>query len=385
MSWRRLSVLLVAGLFVAGGCSQATEDGGGDTASTDEDVDEYVVGALLQLSGEVAYFGEWTRNGIELAVEDVNAAGGVNDKPFRVEYVDSQNDSATSVSEFRKLVDLDNVPAVMASGSVAVLPVCPVAEELQALLLNASANSPQIRDCGNFTASLISDSAVEMEALADYLYNERGIREAATFNMNNDVNVGIKDAFVSAWEELGGSILGSESAEVGTQDFRSQLTSLRSLEPEATLVAAEAPDAAVMLKQSEQINFETQWFTQANAVNQDVVDIAKEGAEGIVISQVAFDPATGPTAMQEFEKKYNESFEENPALVYSATFYDATMLLAEAIEKGGYSGPEIVDYINGLEEYDGASGHAEFVEPGVVSRDIIFRTVENGDFVTIGE
>lgn len=379
----RILGIFVALLFLVAACGQAEEPAGDADSAGDEDVDEYVVGALLQLSGEVAYFGEWTRNGIELAVQDINDAGGVNGKPFSVKYRDSENDSATAVAEFRKFADIDGVPAVMASGSVAVLPVCPVAEELQVLLMNASANSPLIRDCGDYTASLISDSAVEMEAAAEFLYNERDIRRVATLNMNNDVNVGIRDAFISKWEELGGEIVARESAEIGTQNFRSQLTALRSQNPEATLLAAEAPDAAVILKHANQLGFETQWFAQTAAVNQDVIDIAGPGAEGVLITQIGFDPETGSPEMQEFEEKYNEEFEENPALVYSATFYDATRLLADAIENGGYSGSAIAEYVNSLETFEGASGTANFIEPGVVERDVIFRTVEGGEFTRL--
>lgn len=383
---RRLWLVLLASLaLMAAACGQAEErEASDDPAAAEEDVDEYVVGALAQMSGDVAWFGELVQNATQLAIEDINEDGGINGKPFDVKFRDLQNDASVSVSEFRKFIDVDNVPAVMIGSSVALLPTCPIAEEEQVVILNDGASTPEMRDaCGEYLISNIPDSSTEMQTLAAYLYDQ-GHRTAATFNINNDVNLGQKTAFVDAWNDLGGQIVAEETAEVGTQNFRSQITSLRAAEPEVTLVATEAQDTARFFKQASDLNFTSQFAAQSNAVSQEVIDQAAAAVEGTIFAQVIFDPSTNERG-SEFEDRYTKRFDESPALLYSALAYDGTLMLAEAIEQAGYSGPAIKDYLRGLDQWEGVSGAVTFSEPGFAERPVMFRTVENGEFVTLDE
>lgn len=359
-------------------------DDSDDQAATNETVDEYVVGSLAQMTGDVAWFGELVQNATTLAIEDVNADGGIDGKPFDVKFRDLQNDAAVSVSEFRKFAEVDGIPAVMVGSSIALLPACPIAEEEEVVFFNAGASSPLIEpQCGDFTIGNLPTSQTEMETLAQYLWEDRGFRQAATFNMNNDVNVGMKDAFVEAWEALGGEILAEESAEPGTQNFRSQISALRAAEPPATLVATEAQDTARFLRQARDLQFESQLVAQSNAINADVVKEAEAGAEGMVFASVLYDPEGGSDVQQEFVDRYTERFGESPALLYSALAYDATMMLAEAIENGGYSGPAIQEYLMSLDEYSGVSGTVTYPEPGVATREVQFSVVEDGEIVPL--
>lgn len=383
---RRLWLVLLATLaLVASACNQAEEPASeGDSAAAEEEVDEYVVGSLAQMSGDVAWFGELVQNATQLAIEDVNEDGGINGKPFDVKFRDLQNDASISVSEFRKFIDVDNVPAVMVGSSVALLPMCPIAEEEETVILNDGASTPEMREaCGEYLISNIPDSSTEMQKLAEYLY-EQGHRTAATFNINNDVNLGQKTAFAAAWTDLGGEIVAEETAEVGTQNFRSQVTGLRAAEPDVTLVATEAQDTARFFKQASDIGFTSQFAAQSNAVSQEVLDQAAEAVEGAIFATVIFDPSASDLGT-EFEERYTERFGESPALLYSALAYDGTIMLAEAIEEAGYSASAIKDYLRGIEQWEGVSGVVTYSEPGWAERPVMFRTVEDGEFVTLEE
>lgn len=384
---RGLWLVLVATLVLTvAGCGQVDNDGSGpeDPAEANEDVDTYLVGSLAQMSGDVAWFGEVVQNATQLAIEDINEDGGIDGIPFDVKFRDLQNDATISVSEFRKFIDVDHVPAVMMGSSVAQLATCPISEQEGVVILNDGASSPQIRDvCGEYTISNIPDSTTEMQKLAEYLYNQ-GHRTAATFNINNDVNLGQKVGFVDAWNDLGGEILGEESAEVGTQNFRSQITSLRSMNPDVTLVATEAQDTARFFRQASDLGFESQFAAQSNAVSQDVLDQAAEAVEGTIFATVIFDPSSSDLS-SEFEARYTERFGESPALLYGALAYDGTMMLAEAIEEAGYGASAIKDYLRSLDQWEGVSGVVTYSEPGFAERPVMFRTVEGGEFVTLEE
>lgn len=378
-------VLLTALALMAAACGQAEESDSDDpAAASDEDVDEYVVGSLAQMSGDVAWFGELVQNATQLAIEDVNEDGGINGKPFDVKFRDLQNDASISISEYRKFIDVDGVPAVMVGSSVALLPMCPIAEDEENVILNTGASTPEMREaCGEYLISNIPDSSTEMQTLARYLY-EQGHRNAATFNINNDVNLGQKTAFVDAWNELGGQIVAEETAEVGTQNFRSQIAGLRAANPDATLVATEAQDTARFFRQASDVNFTSQFAAQSNAISEDVLEQAADAVEGTIFATVIFDPSTHEPGA-EFEERYTERFGESPALLYSALAYDGTIMLAEAIEQVGYSAPAIKDYLRGIDQWEGVSGVVTYSEPGFAERPVMFRTVEDGEFVTLDE
>ena len=354
--------------------------------STPSDSGAYKIGALLQLSGPSGYFGEWTKNGILLAVDDINGKGGINGKKLEVIFRDSKDDPKTGVSEFRKFADLDNVPAVLASGSAIVLPVCPIAEELKILLLNASANSPKIQtDCGSFTFSSISDAPIEVGALVDYATKSLGAKTAGVIHITNDVGVGLKESFVQAFQKLGGKVLAVESGEKGATDFRPQLIKLRAANPDVIFVAGEVNESAQIFKQKHELAIKSQMLAHSTSLSAKVVEVAgAEATQGAIFSQGAFDASGANPVMADFAQRYTARFGQNPAMIYMATFYDGVQLVAAALKSGGNTGAGIQKALSEVRTYEGMSGSFVY-NPGTRTpvKPVGFLKVEAGKFVPV--
>ncbi|MCK4458341.1 MAG: ABC transporter substrate-binding protein [Methanosarcinales archaeon] len=124
---------------IAGACLQDTQP------------DEIRIGAILPLTGEAAEYGEDAKLGIDLAVEEINAAGGINGKRIQVVYEDSQATPSQGVSAIQKLTTVDKVPVIIgAMASSVTLAIAPIAEENKVVLLSPASSAPQITEAGDY-------------------------------------------------------------------------------------------------------------------------------------------------------------------------------------------------------------------------------------------
>jgi branched-chain amino acid transport system substrate-binding protein len=326
----------------------------------------YAVGALAQLSGPTSWFGDVVRNATKLAIDDVNAKGGVRGRRYDVKFRDLQNDAAVSVAQFRQFMDVDKVPVVFLGSSIAALPTCPIAQgSSKVIIVNDGASSPLIpRTCGDKTFNFIPASTAEMNALARFISKKQGHKRVSIFKVNTDVNAGIASAFTTAWKALGGQIVSEQSVEPNTADFRSQIAALRAASAPVTLLATEAQDAARFVQQANNIGYKPQYISQSNAVNADVTKFTKEGGNTLVYATVAFNPAGTSNLQKGFIKRYTERFGATPVMLYAALAYDATRVVADAIQAGGYTAAGINRYLRGLKSYSGVAGTVRYPKPG---------------------
>ena len=194
MKVKALKTLIVAlgfGLFVLGGNSLA------------EDV--YKIGVIEPLSGNLAVYGLNIQKGIDLAVERINAAGGIKGKKIVMVYEDNIADPAKTVSAMKKLVTVDKVPAVIgAATSTATMAACPVAEENKVVLIAPPSTSPDITTkCGEYTFRVIASDSYQGVVMADVFW-DMGYKKAAVMFVNSDYGRGLNDAFVSSFKKKEG-------------------------------------------------------------------------------------------------------------------------------------------------------------------------------------
>jgi branched-chain amino acid transport system substrate-binding protein len=176
------AVLLLA--VIAGACLQDTQS------------DEIKIGAILPLTGEAAEYGEDAKLGIDLAVEEINAAGGINGKMIQVVYEDSQATPSQGVAAIQKLITVDKVPVIIgAMASSVTLAIAPIAEENKVVLLSPASTAPQITEAGDYIFRNEVSDAYGGKAQAELTWDELGIKNVAILCINNDYGVGTADTF----------------------------------------------------------------------------------------------------------------------------------------------------------------------------------------------
>jgi branched-chain amino acid transport system substrate-binding protein len=332
------------------------------------------------MSGRGKFYGEVMSRGIDMAVDEINKAGGVKGKKLEVVVEDWGYDTKRAVSGFIKLAEVDKIPVVITGGSDAVLAIAPVAERLRAVNFNAAANSADIRTAGDYTFSNLNDSIVTASELAVFVADRMRLRRVVFFGEKTEYGLSNAKHFKAKFAEKGGAVL-DEIFYTTAQpaDFKSPLTRLKSLEPEGVVLIGTASDIGRVLKQARQLGIKAQWFGSAEGVTQAMLDLAEGGAEGFVYVDNAFDPVGGTPAMKTFGDRYRSRYNQE-AILYVATHYDAIHLIARAIEAGGYSGEGIKNGLYRIRNHEGVSGTITFDKDGAVTLPATFKTIKDGKF-----
>ena len=343
--------------------------------------EEIKIGAILPLTGEAAKYGEDAKLGIDLAVEEINAAGGIKGKKIQVVYEDSQAAPSQGVAAIQKLVTVDKVPVIIgAMASSVTLAIAPIAEENKVVLLSPASTAPQITEAGDYIFRNEVSDAYGGKAQAELTWDELGIRNVAILYINNDYGVGTIDTFKKNFESYGGNITAIEVFEQGATDFRTQLTKIKDSNPDAIFLVG-YKEVILILKQAKELGIETQILSSTMFEDPEILEKVGDLAEGVIyVYYGGFDPESDEEQVETFISDLAEKYGREPGH-YTAESYDAMKLISVAIEKGGYNSEEIKNALYDIKDYQGLAGSISFDENGDVIKLVTLKTVKDGKFV----
>jgi branched-chain amino acid transport system substrate-binding protein len=208
--------------------------------------------------------------------------------------------------------------------------------------------------------------------------NFLGVDEAAVMYINNDYGIGVKDTFIEAFEAQGGEVLIAQPFELGGKDFRTEVLKVKQQNPEVTFIVDHVAEGSIVLKQAGELGLETQWVTDVSMVSAEVPELAGEAAEGVMGLRAG---STQTPQYQEFHDTFVEKYDQEPT-IWADFAYDAMMLVAKAIEEGGYTADGIQEAMFEVaEEYVGPSGPKAFNEHGISYGVYEWVVVEDGEWV----
>ncbi|MBE7386244.1 MAG: ABC transporter substrate-binding protein [Leptolyngbya sp. SIO1E4] len=407
----------MAASLVACSSEQNTDGANSDPGASDNiaaenaSTDTIKLGALMPMTGDLQAFGETSLNGINLAVEEINAAGGVLGRPINISVGDTQTAAQPSIDAAQKLVSIEGVVAII--GALSSGNTIPVAESItkdnQVPQISSASTSPEITTLADddFLFRTVPSDAFQGTALAE-VTREQGLERLAIIYVNNDYGQGLADSFKAAFEAQGGAVTGSVPYEKGQASYRGELQQLASADAEALLLVGYPENGITILKQSlEEGFFDRFVFTDGMKAPEVIDAIGAEfldGAFGTVAQS-----ATESDAYTLFTTAYEAQYGELPPKPYIDTSYDALMILALALEKaGGTDGTAIRDAMRevasapGIEikpgewakaveaiangediDYVGASGSIDFDDNGDVAGSFAHWAIEGGEIVTV--
>lgn len=338
------------------------------------------IGALLPLSGPGANYGKWEKQGIDLAVEEINGAGGIDGKDLVIVYEDIMSDPQKAVSAYNKLISVNKISSSVAGISSVVLALAPIADNNKTVLMNCGGISPRIPEVtGNYVFSNIVDGSLEVTKMAEYIHDSLKINRVSLFTINSAAGIDAKNTFQKVFEKLGGEILSTEFHDPGASDFKSQILKLKSTKPEAVYLTSFTKESAIILKQAKELDFNTRWFSYAPFEGDEILNIAGSAAEGVIYTSQAFDPHSNDPRVKSYQEKYYKKYGEYSE-IYAATFYDGIYMISEAMKNSGLTGTEIRDGLRRLQDFSGVTGKIKFDSRQVAVKPIIFKIVKNGSF-----
>jgi branched-chain amino acid transport system substrate-binding protein len=339
------------------------------------------VGAILPLTGETAEYGTRCKDGIALAVGEINSHGGVNGVPIRVTYEDYRGEAKEAVSSLYRLVSQDHVAALIGpvESSVAQA-ILPIINQYKLPTISPTASSPDLSGKSKYFFRLWPSDAAEANAMARFTYNQLGLRRIVVFFVNNDYGIGLMRGFQAAFSSLGGQILRVEAYKQGDSNLRPALEKLNSLQPQGIYMVGYHKDLALSTKLFREIGGSAQILGSANYGTDELLRIAGSSAEGAIYANPTYDPQQSTPSVKAFRLLFKEHFQREPT-IFEANGYDSLTILANAFHKEDTTGEQVSAYISSLSGYQGASGILTMDKYGNVSKPISIFTVRNGKFI----
>jgi branched-chain amino acid transport system substrate-binding protein len=347
------------------------------------DSDQISIGAVLPLSGDAAHWGIPARTGAEMAVEEINHAGGIGGRSLALVVEDDRCSPADGVSAFNTIM-ASAKPPVAVLGAVCsgvTLALAPLAESRKVVLISPASTSPKLTGAGDFIFRVVPSGSVRGQVFAEYLYGDRGLRKLAVLYINNEGGIGGSTAFKARFTQLGGTVAIELPYAQGTTDLRAQLDEIKTANTEGVLIGSYPPDTVAVLQQAREIHLQQPLFFTTEAVqNPEVLRQAGDAAEGATYILAA--PAAGE-AVEKFTAAYEAKFGKEPEL-FAAEGYDVIRLIAEAIATAeSLSGSGIRDFLRRVRDYAGASGTVTFDRNGDVIKPYAIKRIEGGNPKTI--
>lgn len=329
-----------------------TTGAGDDLASN-----EIVIGEYGSLTGGTATFGISTRNGIDIAVDEINKAGGVLGKKVRVIVEDDQGLAAEAQTVVTKLITKDKVVAVLgevaSSNSIAA---APVAQQNGIPMISPSSTNPEVTKKGDYIFRVCFLDPFQGYVMAKFATGTLKMTKAAVLrDIKSDYSVGLANAFIENFQKMGGMIVADESYSAGDTDFNAQLTSLKSRSPQAIFVPGYYTEVGLIARQAKKQGLSVPLLGGDGWDSPKLIEIGGKDLDGSFYSNHYAVENPSPQA-QKFLAAYKERFNAVPDAL-AGLGYDSAMVLFDAMRRAGTTeGPKLRDAIAQTKDFQGVTG-----------------------------
>ncbi|NLJ16637.1 MAG: ABC transporter substrate-binding protein [Clostridiales bacterium] len=352
-----------------------------DNKSNSGDGDEIVIGAVGPHTKDLSVYGIPVKNGIEMAVKEINENGGINGKKIRLAIEDNQSSDSEVVNAYNKLKDTEKVVAIIGdvtSGNSSIVAARANADKIP--MLTPSATDASVTQTGEYIFRACFTDPVQGEIVANYSVEKLGAKTAAVlYNADDSYSRGLFEGFKAAAEELNLEIIAEETYNNKAVDFNSQLTNIKNANPDILFVPVYAEDAALIVNQAKSVGVTS---TLVGGDGWDGILSKMNGGEDALANSYffsGFSTVSTDEKVQKFVSDYKAAYDSDPAS-FAALAYDATYMMAEAIKNAGSTdGAKIIEELKKL-EYDGITGTTKFGEDRNPIKAIMVSSFEGANY-----
>jgi branched-chain amino acid transport system substrate-binding protein len=328
-------------------------------AGCGQHVDDSVIriGEYGALSGDIATFGTTTHEGVALAVEELNAAGGIKGKPLRLITEDDQGKPEQAALVVEKLITRDKVHALV--GEVASsnsLAAAPIAQRYKVPMVSPSSTNPKVTQQGDYIFRVCFIDPFQGQVMAKFAVETLKAKTAAVLrDQKSDYSIGLADVFKARFEALGGKVLEDRAYTAGDVDFKAQLTAIRAAKPDVLFVPGYYSEVGLIAKQARQLGLQQPLLGGDGWESEELYKIGGTAVEGCYFSNHS-SPDSTEAAVQDFVKKYKAKYGHQPGAL-AMLGYDAVKVLAAAMERSpSLRGPDLRDSLAQTKDFAGVTG-----------------------------
>jgi branched-chain amino acid transport system substrate-binding protein len=345
-------VLLAA--ILAAGCGGAGESGGGGSTGPAE----IVVGHYGSMTGSEATFGHSTSNGINLAIREFNAAGGLKGRKIRLVEYDTQGKTEEAGTAVTRLCTKDKVTAVLGEvASSLSLAGAPVAQENGIPMITPSSTNPRVTKVGDMIFRVCFLDSFQGYAMAKFAVDNLKAKKVATlYDQSSAYSAGLKDDFKAAFSSMGGAIATEQAYNKGDPDFSAQLTNIKATNPDGVFVPGYYTDVGNIALQARKIGLTVPLLGGDGWDSEELPKIAGDKIEGCFYTN-HYAPDQPTAEVVEFVAKYKAAFDGHTPDGLAALGYDAAKLLFDAMGRAtSLGGKDLAQAIAATKDFKGVTG-----------------------------
>lgn len=371
---RRIPLILAAAALL--GLAGCNKNAGG---KAEEDVIK--VGEFVSLTGNTATFGQSTNNGVQIALDEINAAGGVLGKKIKVIVEDTQSKPEHSKTAVLKLIKQDHVVALLGEiASSRTLAAAPEAQRAGVPLITPGSTNPEVTEKGDYIFRICFIDPFQGQVMAKFAANDLNAKKAAILtDVKNDYSVFLAKAFTAEYEKHGGTVVAQESYAEGDSDFKPQLSAIKATNPDVLVVPGYYTEVGMVAIQARDLGMNQPMLGGDGWDSAQTIKIGGKAIEGSYFTNhyAADDPNP---VVQEFIKKYEARFGEVPDAM-AALGYDSMKFLADAIKRAGTTeGKALRDALAASKNVPGVTGAVTIDENRNAKKTITVIKIEDGAF-----
>jgi branched-chain amino acid transport system substrate-binding protein len=373
--WRRILVLASVLLLVTVGLAWGQEP--------------IKMGTVLRLTIGAEH-GIPSRRGVEMAVDEVNKAGGINGRKVELIVEDEKDSPAAAVNAVQKLINVDKVVAIvgpMTSGSM--MAAGKIADDAKVVAISPTATTPKLSGYGASLCRGCSRIDKQAEVLIDYVANNWKPKTVGIFFSNEPYGKGCAELFGKFFEKAGIKVVATESFNRGARDFKAELTKIKAANPDILFIPGYTPETAPAAAQARQLGMNQRILGVYGDMDPVYIQLAGKAAEGHVIGG-EYDEDYQTPKNEAFKKNYEALVKKNNDpynIMFAALHYDAASVILEGMKKNGPTSEGIRKFIKEVKDFDGVTGKLSFDDNNDVvragSKGIYVLEVKNGKYVKV--
>jgi branched-chain amino acid transport system substrate-binding protein len=344
--------------------------------------DAIQIGEVASLTGKEAAFGQSSHEGTLLAVEELNAAGGVLGRQLDLNSEDNESKQGESATIVKKLISRDKVVAMLGEvASSRSLEMAPICQFEHIPMISPSSTNPRVTQIGPYIFRVCFIDPFQGTVMAKFAEENLHIRKVAVLtSVSSAYSVGLAKYFKERFAADGGDVALDQKYSEGDKDFKAQLTAIKAAGVDGIFVPGYYTEAALICIQARELGLDLPIFGGDGWEAPELIQIGGAAVEGCYYS-THYSPDNQTPTVREFVRKFRARFGGETPDAMAALGYDSAMVLADAIRRAGTtSAPELRAAIASTKDYAGVTGDTTIDADRNATKAAVIITVKDGQF-----
>ena len=340
------------------------------------------VGEFASLTGKEAAFGQSSHKGTLLAVEELNAAGGVLGRRLELITEDNQSKAGESATIAKKLISRDKVVALIGEvASTRSLEAAPIAQQARIPMISPSSTNPKVTEIGNYVFRVCFIDPFQGVVMAKFARNTLKLKRVAVLtSVSSAYSVGLAKYFKERFAQDGGAIALEQKFSEGDKDFKAQLTAIKAANVDGIFLPGYYTEAALVCKQARDLGLSIPLFGGDGWEAPQLLSIGGAAVEGTYYS-THYSPENKSPAVTGFVERFRKRWNNEVPDAMAALGYDAAMVLADAIKRAGTTeSAKLRDAIAATKKLPSVTGDTTLDAQRNASKAAVVIAVRNGEF-----